>query len=74
MNLDIQVKLIPLSGKRGVHKIKGIGKSIIEQDEIKIIKTFLYGYPTYSFNNNKLVRDATAKYILETKNIDGPIF
>ena len=47
--------------------------SIIDQDEIKIIQTFLYGNPTYSVND-KLILDASIKYILETKRFEGPIF
>ena len=30
-------------------------RPIIDQDDIKIIQTFLYGNPTYSFNVNKLI-------------------
>ena len=51
-----------------------VDRSIIDQDEIKIIQTFLYGNPTYSVNDNKLILDASIKYILETKRFDGPIF
>ena len=50
-----------------------VDRSIIDQDEIKIIQTFLYGNPTYSIND-KLILDASIKYILETKRFDGPIF
>ena len=31
-----------------------VDRSIIDQDEIKIIQAFLYGNPTYSVNDNKL--------------------
>ena len=41
---------------------------------IKIIQTFLYGNPSYSVNDNKLILDASIKYILETKRFEGPIF
>ena len=44
----------------------------IDQDEIKIIQTFLNGKPTYSVNDNKLILDASKKYILETERFDGP--
>ena len=44
----------------------------IDQDEIKIIQTFLNGNPTYSVNDNKLILDASKKYILETERFDGP--
>ena len=32
-----------------------IDRLIIDQEEIKIIQTFLYGNSFYSFNNNKLI-------------------
>ena len=48
-------------------------RSIIDQDELKIIQTFLYDNPTYSVNDNKLTLDVSIKYILETKRFDGPI-
>ena len=57
-----------------LNEIAIVDKSIINQDEIKIIQTFLYGNPTYSVNDNKLILDASIKYILETKRFDGPIF
>ena len=47
--------------------------AVIDQDEIKIIQTFLYGSLTYSANDNKLILDASIKYILETKRFDRPI-
>ena len=56
------------------NEIAIVDRSIIDQDEIKIIQTFLYGNPTYSVNDNKLILDASIKYILETKRFDGPIF
>ena len=49
-------------------------RSIIDQDEIEIIETFLYGNLTYSVNDNKLILDASIKYILGTKIFDGPFF
>ena len=48
-------------------------RSIIDQDELKIIQTFLYDNPTYSVNDSKLTLDVSIKYILETKRFDGPI-
>ena len=36
----------------------------------KVIQAFLYGNPTYSVNENKLIFDASIKYILETKRFD----
>ena len=57
-----------------LNEIAIVDRSIIDQDEIKIIQTFLYGNPTYSVNDNKLILDASIKYILETKRFDGPIF
>ena len=57
-----------------LNEIAIVDRSIIDQDEIKIIQTFLYGNPTYSVNDNKLVLDASIKFILETKRFDGPIF
>ena len=55
------------------NEIAIVDRSIIDQDDIKIIQTFLYGNPTYSVND-KLILDASIKYILETKRFDGPIF
>ena len=46
----------------------------IDQDEIKIIQTLLYGNLTYSVNDNKLILDASIKSILETKRFDRPVF
>ena len=57
-----------------LNEIANVDRSIIDQDEIKIIQTFLYGNPTYSVNDNKLVLDAGIKYIFETRRFDGPIF
>ena len=54
------------------NEIAIVDRSIIDQDEMKI--TFLYGNPTYSVNDNKLILDASIKYILETKRFEGPIF
>ena len=47
-----------------------VDRSIIDQDETKIFQTFLYGNPTYSVNDNKLILDASIKCILETKRFD----
>ena len=57
-----------------LNEISIVDRSIIDQDEIKIIQTFLYRSPTYSVNDNKLILDASIKYILETKRFDAPIF
>ena len=57
-----------------LNEIAIVDRSIIDQDEIKIIQTLLYGNPTCSVNDNKLILDASMKYILETKRFDGPIF
>ena len=57
-----------------LNEIAIVDRSIIDQDEIKIIQTFHYGNPTYSVNDNKLILDAVIKYILETKRFDGLIF
>ena len=51
-----------------------VDRSITDQDDIKIIQTFLYGNPSYSVSDNKLILDASIKYILETKRFEGPIF
>ena len=57
-----------------LNEITIVDRSIIDQDEIKMIQTFLYGNPTCSVNDNKLILDASTKYILETKEFDRPIF
>ena len=57
-----------------LNEIAIVDRSIIDQDDIKIIQTFLYGNPSYSVNDNKLILDASIKYILETKRFEGPIF
>ena len=57
-----------------LNKIAFVNRSIIDQDEIKIIQTFLYGNSPYSVSDNKLILDARIKYTLETKIFDGPIF
>ena len=57
-----------------LNEIAIVDRSIIDQDEIKIIQTFLYGNSTYSINDNKLILDASMKYILKTKRFEGPIF
>ena len=55
-----------------LNEIAIVERSIINQDEIKIIQILLYGNPTYSVNGNKLILHASKKYILETKIFDGP--
>ena len=55
------------------NEITIVDGSIIDQDDIKISQTFLYGKPTYSVND-KLILNESIKYILETKRFDGPIF
>ena len=50
-----------------------VDRSIINQHEIKIIQTVHYGKPTYSVNGNKLILNASIKYILKTKRFDGPV-
>ena len=55
-------------------QLREIPFSIIDEDEIKTIQTFLYGNPNYSVNDNKLILDASINYILETKRFDGQIF
>ena len=57
-----------------LNEIAMVDRSIIDQEEIKIIQTLLYDNPTYSVNDNKLIFDASIKYILETERFDGPIF
>ena len=56
------------------NEIAIVDRSIIDQDDIKIIQTFLYGNPSYSVNDNRLILDASIKYILETKRFEAPIF
>ena len=36
-------------------------------------KLFLYGNPTYPFNEKKLILHASIKYILKAKRSDGPL-
>ena len=57
-----------------LNEIAIVDRSIIDQDDIKIIQTFLYGNRNFSLNDNKLILDASIKYILETKRFEGPIF
>ena len=57
-----------------LNEIAIVDRPIINQDEIKSIQTFLYGKPNYSVNDNKLILDASIKYILEIKRLEGPIF
>ena len=47
-----------------LNEIAIVDRSITDQDEIKIIQTFLHGNPTYSTSDNKLILDASIKYIL----------
>ena len=56
-----------------VNEITIVDRSIIDQDDIKISQTFLYGKPTYSVND-KLILNESIKYILETERFHGPIF
>ena len=56
------------------NEIRIVDRSIIDQDEIKIIQTFLYGNPIHSVNDSKLISDTSVKYIMETKRYDGSIF
>ena len=35
-----------------------VDRSIIDQDDTKIIQTFRYGNPSYSVNDNKLILDS----------------
>ena len=51
-------------------EIAVVDRSVIDQDEIKKIQTFLYGNPTYSVNDNKLILDASTKYIMKIKRFD----
>ena len=58
-----------------LNEIAVVDRSIIDQNEIKIIQIFLYGRdPAYSVHDNKLILDASIKYILEIKRLEGPIF
>ena len=57
-----------------LNEIAILVRSINDQNKIRIIQTFLYGNPTYSVHDNKLILDGSIKYILETKIFDGPIF
>ena len=57
-----------------LNEITIVDRSIIDQDEIKIIQTFLHGNSNYSVIDNKLILDGSIRYILETKRFDGPIF
>ena len=56
-----------------LNEISVTDRSIIDEDEIKIIQTLLYGNSIYSANDNKLILDATIKYIWETERFEGPI-
>ena len=57
-----------------LNEITIVDRSIIDQNKIQIIQGFLYGNSTYSVNDNKLILDASIKYILEPKRFDEPIF
>ena len=57
-----------------LNEIPIVDWSIIDQDKTKIIETFFYGKTTYSVNDNKLILDASIKYILGIKRFDIPIF
>ena len=57
-----------------LNEIAILVRSINDQNKIRIIQTFLYGNPTYSVHDNKLILDGSIKYNLETKIFDGPIF
>ena len=57
-----------------LNEIVIVDRSTFDQVEIKIIQTFVYGNPTYSVNDNKLILDVSVKCILETKRFEGPIF
>ena len=48
-----------------LNEIAIVDRSITDQDEIKIIQTFLYGNQTYSVNDNKLILDASTKCFLQ---------
>ena len=56
-----------------LNEVAIVDRSITDQDKIKIISTFLYGNPTYSVNNNKLILDASIKYILEIKRFSKKV-
>ena len=57
-----------------LNEIATVKRSIIFQNEIKIIQFFLYGNPIYSVIVNNLIADAGMKYILESKRFEGPVF
>ena len=57
-----------------LNEITIVDRSIIDQNKIQIIQGFLYGNSAYSVNDNKLILDASIKYILEPKRFDEPIF
>ena len=57
-----------------LNEIAIIDRSIIDQDDIKIIQTFLYGDPTYSVNDNKLILDASIKVYFGNRKIWGTNF
>ena len=55
-------------------KLQLLADPLLIKTKSKLLKLFLYGNPTYSVNDNKLILDATLKYNLETSRFDGPIF
>ena len=42
-----------------LNEIASIDRSVIDQEENKVIQTFLYDNRTYSFNKNKLILDTS---------------
>ena len=72
--LSITSFTVPTFQLHFLNEIVIVDRSIIDQDEIKVIQTFYYGNSTYSVNDKKLIFDASIKFILETKRFDGPIF
>ena len=64
----------PTAQNTFLNEIAIVDRSIMDQDEIKIVETFLYGNPAYSVNDNKLILNASIRYNLKTKRFDRPIF
>ena len=52
---------ISLAQNTFFNEITIVDRSIIDQDDITIIQTFLYGNSSYSVNDNKLILDAIIK-------------
>ena len=44
--------------KSFLNEMAVVDRSIIDQDDTKIIQTFRYGNPSYSVNDNKLILDS----------------